>query len=177
MVTDIMIDLETLDTAVTAKILSIGVCAFNASTGEIFSSTESAVSLDGQETRTVNHSTFQWWMNQSEQARGSVTPDDPIKLEKALRTLSDVFPRGARVWGNGATFDISMLEHAFDQYGSRAPWDFRNIRDMRTMVEIGQVITGQDLRSKVENTGTHHSAADDALWQAKVICEIWKVLS
>ena len=50
------------------------------------------------------------------------------------------------------------------------------MRDMRTLVEVGQMITGTDMRSKVPFEGVKHCAVDDAVWQAKVVSEIWKVL-
>lgn len=178
MTTDLMIDLETLDTAVTAKILSVGVCFFDIATGDIHRQGESVISLIGQEQRTISDSTFRWWMGQSDEARNRASDKESYALHCVLSTISDhvkALP-GIRVWGNGATFDIGILEHAFNEYGIPVPWDFRNVRDMRTLVEVGQMITGVDMRSKVPVTGVKHSAVDDAVWQAKVVSEIWKVI-
>lgn len=179
MTTDLMIDLETLDTTVTAKILSVGLCFFDIATGEVYRTWEMPVSLIGQEQRTMSDSTFRWWMGQSDEARDRVFAEESHRLKHLLTTISDhvkVMLPDIRVWGNGATFDVSILEHAFNEYGIPVPWDFRNVRDMRTLVEVGQLITGTDMRSKVPFEGVKHCAVDDAVWQAKVVSEIWKVL-
>lgn len=178
MTTDLMIDLETLDTAVTAKILSVGVCFFDIATGEIVVTGDFRINLDTQTSRTMSDSTFRWWMGQGDDARKLVTDDVENDLKKVLWMIVEYVKAlpGIRVWGNGATFDVSILEHAFNEYGIPVPWDFRNVRDMRTLVEVGQMITGVDMRSKVPFEGVNHSAVDDAVWQAKVVSEIWKVI-
>ena len=178
MSTDLMIDLETLDTTVTAKILSVGLCFFDIATGEVRLQTDVTVPLAGQEKRTVSDAALNWWMTQTDKAWSLARGGEQTELRKLLHAISDnvkMFP-GIRVWGNGATFDISILEHAFNEYGIPVPWDFWNVRDMRTLVEVGQMITGVGIRSKVPFEGVKHSAVDDAVWQAKVVSEIWKVL-
>lgn len=178
MSTDLMIDLETLDTTVTAKILSVGLCFFDIATGDVRPRASGTVPLAGQENRTMNDETLNWWMTQTDKAWSLTRGGEQTDLRKLLHVISDhvkMFP-GIRVWGNGATFDISIIEHAFNEYGIPVPWDYRNVRDMRTFVEVGQLTTGVDIRSKVPFEGVKHCAVDDAVWQAKVVSEIWKVL-
>lgn len=179
MTTDLMIDIETLDTAVTAKILSVGLCFFDIGTGEIHHTEEYVVSLNGQENRTMSESTFDWWMGQSNEARRRITDQTKWRLPAMLEHVADHIRQAPdiRVWGNGASFDISILEHALTEHGVQIPWNFRNIRDVRTLVEVGQTITGTDLRSTVTRKGVAHTAADDALWQATVVSKIWKVFA
>lgn len=178
MSTDLMIDLETLDTTVTAKILSVGLCFFDIATGEIPLTGHFQIDVDTQRNRTLSDSTLRWWLGQSDDARGKMKTGARDTLEKILWYIAEYVKEspGIRVWGNGATFDVSILEHAFNEYGIPVPWDFRNVRDMRTLVEVGQMITGTDMRSKVPFEGVKHCAVDDAVWQAKVVSEIWKVL-
>lgn len=68
-------------------------------------------------------------------------------------------------WGNGSTFDITILESLLKDFKIVVPWKFYNIRDYRTFKEY--VYDGKDL----ERTGTHHNALDDAIYQAEVVVE------
>ncbi len=53
-----------------------------------------------------------------------------------LQQLSDFLPKDVKVWGNGANFDIGILEHAYDQYQIEIPWEFWNVRDCRTIKDM-----------------------------------------
>jgi len=85
--------------------------------------------------------------------------------------LGPVFEMDSKaiVWGNGANFDVAILDNIF---GYEDPWEFWNVRDMRTLVWIASAI-GFDKES-IEREGTHHSAIDDAVHQAKVISKAYR---
>jgi hypothetical protein len=81
------------------------------------------------------------------------------------------------VWGNGATMDISLTEEAykFGGYGLTVPWAFRNIRDMRTIVDAADHVC-PGFQSCVPQVGTAHNALDDAKYQAMRIAECFAVI-
>lgn len=165
---DISFDLETLGTNPDCMIVSIAAVEFDILTGQIGQKFYVPIDLEHeQEGRVISGKTIKWWMDQSDEAR-SVFQDTGAKpLGVALYMLDQWFPdwEGLKVWGNGSIFDISILDHAFN-YAS--PWEFWNVRDMRTIVDIAS-LSGQFDKRQVARAGVHHNALDDAIYQAQVI--------
>lgn len=171
---DISIDIETLSTRFDAAILSIGAVAFDRNTGEI--GEKLYVEVDVADAIAHGHvagSTLEWWMQQSERARQLFGAPGKSHLAVVLDQLSTFVTQrqGAKVWGNGATFDITILEHAYARMSKPVPWKFWDIRDMRTIVEAATKV-GLDKHS-VPFEGTAHNAVDDAIHQARVIARSW----
>lgn len=177
---DFSIDLETLSTRWDAAILSIGCVKFDRDTGEIGRRFYKEISLDTAIARGhVSGDTLAWWMGQTQGARRVFTTKNREPLANALMLLSEFIGRNdcARVWGNGATFDITILEHAYatGAHGLTPSWHFTNIRDMRTIVDAA---TEKGFNPwQVPRVGIHHNAVDDAEYQAKVIASCWQALT
>lgn len=175
---DISIDIETLSTRFDAAILSIGAVAFNRDTGELGERMYAEVDVDSAMAKGhVSGSTLEWWMQQDGQARQVFISTNKTHLVVALGRLSRFLARhpDAKVWGNGATFDITILEHAYASMGLTVPWKYFNIRDMRTIMEAATAL-GFDKRS-MPFEGTKHNAVDDAAHQARVIARAWSTFS
>lgn len=153
----IMVDLETADNVATAAIVSIGAVIFaGPRAGETF---YTAVDLQSSLTAglTMSVDTMQWWGNQSAEARAVF--DDPMRvpLVEALAAFDEFVPEGAKVWGNGASFDNAILAMAYRLCGLDLPWKFWDDRCYRTVAA--------HLPRRVQQ-GTHHNALDDAISQA-----------
>jgi len=166
-----MIDLETLDTKPSAAFITVGACQFDPDTGEIgktfYKRVDWGGAMDGG--RTVSPETLKWWLAQSDGAREEICKDgEPLQI--VLDDLRGFLGRGAIVWGNGATFDISILEHA---YKFKAPWQFWNVRDVRTIVDLSSHLV--DKRT-LKFQGTAHNALDDAVHQARYVSNMWQLL-
>lgn len=184
-VTDISIDLETLSTAQDAAILSIGATKFNRHTGEIGETFYIEVDIDdAMKYGSVSGSTLAWWMQQGDSAkrlfRDAGADVDNLKWSlyhalHQLHTFIDENYGGVCVWGNGATFDISILEHAYSGVGFKEPWAFWNIRDLRTLVDAASEL-GFD-KGAIQFAGTAHNAKDDAIHQAKIAIAAWNVIT
>lgn len=163
---NVMIDIETLATTPNAAILSVGAVFFDVN-GNLGAEFEMAVNMRSAiEKRFVCKNTLAWWKKQPEEARSKAFYGH-ASMEKMLVDLYQFIAQGGsevRVWGNGPTFDITILEHAFDQYGYRCPWKFFNVRCCRTVEDLSMLNRGD-----FEREGTHHSALDDAKYQAKYI--------
>lgn len=171
----IMIDLETAGTAVNAPILTVGACFFDPDSGRIGDTFYEAI---GWQSAFINGrasgDTMKWWMQQSDEARKAVIAGT-LRTEDVLDHFRTFCRRAANpiVWGNGATFDISMLEYCYQKVEDRAaPWKFWNVRDCRTIKDLA----GPDFVSKIVREGTHHQALDDAIYQAKWVSEMWMAL-
>lgn len=163
-------DFETLGLKPDTKVLSLGLAKFDIKTGEILETKLWRFSPKGQEHRTKTPSTEEWWQKQSEEAKAEAFGGKQ-SLEELMKDCDEYFkydPK-AMLWGNGANFDVAILDNIFSY---EAPWDFWNVRDMRTLVWIAS-ITGFDKESIVFE-GEKHSAVDDAVHQAKVISAAYR---
>lgn len=177
---DFSLDVETLSTRYDAAILSIGCVRFDRDTGEIGSRFYKAITLDTTlRSGHVSGDTLTWWMGQSSAAKRVLNEMGREPLANALHLLGS-FIRNAgapRVWGNGASFDITILEAAFVNggHGLTPPWHYMNIRDMRTIVDAA-IAKGFD-PWQIPKVGTIHHAGDDAEYQARVIASCWQVVT
>lgn len=172
---DYSIDLETLGTRYDSYILSIGVAAFNIETGSIIDTFHIKTMCD--DNFNIDLPTVMWWLNQSEAAREAITDRDKVKpIEMALNELSTFIPspKDAVVWGNGSSFDITLLDHAYHKCSLKQPWQFCNVRDMRTIVDLA-TIKGFD-KKRIPFDGTAHDALADARHQAEVISQAYNYL-
>lgn len=166
----IMIDLETLSTRMDAAILSIGAVRFGPD-GVTQDAFYRAITIDSNTAagRHISGGTLAWWMGQSEEARAVFTDPAAVSMATALVDLRIWLGEGAIVWGNGANFDISILESAYAGFGYVTPWKYGNVRCMRTIRRIA----GADEVPKPENSCAHNALAD-AVWQAEWMVRAWR---
>lgn len=174
----LMIDLETLGTSPGAPVLSIGACYFAPETGEIGEKFHQRIDAeDALRYAKMSGGTFKWWLRQSEEARRKVTQDAGLALPafEAFDQFCRLHgTRDLRPWGNGASFDITILDVSFPRILNReAPWAFWNVRDVRTIKELGEV-AGNNWTEKLQ--GTAHDALDDAIFQARFVSFYWQNL-
>lgn len=165
----VMIDLETMGLNEDAAIVSIGAVLFDPLLGKVSKSTfYSELDWENQKGRKVDPGTQSWWKEQSPEARESLHGLDD--LEETLIDLAEWLPRDCKVWGNGPTFDISKLEHAYRQFKQEIPWKYWNVHDCRTVKLMYESARGGfDKKSG----GTLHNALNDAQYQAWYICKMW----
>jgi len=173
---DVMIDLETLGTVGDSVILSIGAVSFDPSSDKIddtagfYQSVSIESNLDRG--RRIQEDTLIWWMQQSAAAQ-KVFSEPKVTLDQALVNLSAWFDNpSACVWSNGAALDIPMMEHAYRQLGTPAPWKFRNSRCYRTIAALPQVVA-----AGIKKPTARHHALLDAVDQAKTLQQMWRVLT
>ena len=178
----LMVDLETMGNGPHAPVISIGAVFFDPNTGETGEEFSVNISLESSMRYRArpDASTILWWMEQSEEARKSLTSNTQ-ELPTALSWLSEFIIKNAnhkfvQVWGNGASFDCVILRNSYSLTGQPVPWQWWNDRDVRTIVELGKVI-GFDPKRDMPFKGTRHNALDDAIHQAKYVSAIWKRVS
>ena len=142
--TDIMIDLETLDVLPTATILTIGAVKFDPFGDDVndpkCEKFYVRVDVDSCDRigATISQATLDWWASQSQEAQNEAfDPENRIPIQDAINQLYK-FCRGAkRVWSHGAGFDVTILEWYFRKIGKAIPWSFWEVRDTRTIFDIG----------------------------------------
>ncbi|HCA5411342.1 TPA: 3'-5' exoribonuclease [Klebsiella variicola] len=178
----VMVDLETMGKKHNAPIVAIGAVVFDPATGSIGESFYKVVCLESSVNwgAVIDPSTVIWWLKQSSEARSALVNDDAIPLLDALlqfrEFVSDNVAGGskkAQVWGNGASFDNSILRSSYDCIAEDYPWEYWNDRDVRTMVELGQAI-GFDPKTTIPFEGDRHNALADAIHQARYVSAIWQ---
>lgn len=168
----IMIDIETMGVRPSSSILSIGAVEFNetklSGTFSVRISLQSCLDAG----LTVDASTIQWWMGQSEAARNTLLNAKATPLAEALSLLGAAFLwKNKPVWCNGLNFDLPILEHAHHVTGKHVPWEYYNGRDYRTVKNLFPKGLVQQVEVKPE---VAHDALQDAIAQAKTLQALWK---
>ncbi len=173
--TDIMIDLETLGTTPNSAILTIGAVKFdpfgddlNEPTCEKFYVKVDIDTCDAVG-GTVSNSTLEWWANQSKEAQNDAfDPNNRVSIEEAINQLYKFCWGAKRVWSHGVGFDLIILENYFRKIGKAVPWQFWEMRDTRTLFDIGI--------NPERATVTAHNALADALDQALGVQRVYRTL-
>lgn len=171
---DVMVDLETMGQGPGCPVLSIGAVYFDPKTAELGAEMYSVVNYESCLAAGLipDQSTVDWWSKQSPEARKVLdAANAPQKkrgkqpnllLQDALAEFSGFCDaagkRSVRVWGNGSDFDNAILAHCYKLVGCGLPWEFWNNRCFRTLKSLSGL--------KMERSGTHHNALDDAKTQA-----------
>jgi DNA polymerase III epsilon subunit-like protein len=172
---DVMIDLETLDVLPTATILTIGAVKFDPF-GDLAKEKQDTfyvkVDIDSCDRigSTVSQSTLDWWGSQTPEAQESAfDPTDRIDIHDAINQLYKFCWGAKRVWSHGSGFDIIILENYFRKVGKAIPWSFWEVRDTRTIFDIG-------INPNRPATKTAHHALADAVDQAIGVQNVYKAL-
>ena len=170
-----MIDLETLDVLPTATILTIGAVKFDPFGDDLNEPTCEKlyikVDIDSCDAigSTVSPSTLEWWASQSKEAQeDAFDPNNRIGIEEAISQLYKFCWGAKRVWSHGVGFDLIILEHYFRKIGKAVPWQFWEMRDTRTLFDIGI--------NPERATVTAHNALADALDQALGVQKVYRTL-
>jgi hypothetical protein len=135
---DLMIDLEGLGTGPDTTILTIAAQSFDPlGSGYNERKYYARVTLESQENRSIQQGTIDWWATQPAAARDEAFHEqDRIPLDQALDELGRLIWQSNRVWAQGPTYDMNILEHAYKSYGKPIPWQFYAVRDSRTVFAL-----------------------------------------
>ncbi len=166
---DLMIDLETLGIDPSCPVISLGAVFFDVNAKQLGPSFYMALDVGEQMKygRTPDASTLKWWMGQSGAAKKVFKEEAKPTAEVLELFVKWVKANGTGVnpWGNGASFDISIMENIFKQYNIKCPWQFYNVMDVRTFKRF---CAGN---KKLQKSGVNHNALDDAVSQARYVLE------
>lgn len=173
--TDVMIDLETLDVLPTATVLTIGAVRFDPYNDEIKNPTCKTlyikVDMDSCDKHglTVSDSTIEWWGKQSAEAQyEAFEAGDRVSLEDAMLQLHRFCQGATHIWSHGAAFDIVICENLFRAVGRGCPWKYYQARCTRTLYDLG-------VEPELPEV-TAHDALADALNQTVALQGIFKKL-
>lgn len=178
---NVMLDLETLGNEPGACILSIGACVFDPLSRKIDSTFYTHIELQDSIRNgfSINASTINWWMMQSNEARAAVfnVPANAcMRVVEALANFGDWIydsasdPSEVLMWGNGASFDNVLLSYAYRKFAMPLPWSYKGDRCYRTIRNMFK-----DVPHDNNDTYTSHVAIDDAVSQALHLMKIASV--
>lgn len=178
---NVTIDLETLDTETTAKILSIGIVPWNPGEQVSFqdlcereASLYIKIDLSSFPSGfTESLSTVDWWNKQGEQARHVLEPNLELDthIEEALHQVRRHLVKyvqllkkdGGQIFCRGYDFDGGILNHAFKQCRNSAPWQYNRFRCIRTVIDtIARTRNGYVIENNPEGFIKHHALHDAA---------------
>ena len=133
-----MIDLEGLATGPDTTILTIAAQAFDPfGTGYYDQQYYARITLESQPDRSIDQGTLEWWATQPSAAKEEAFMEEGrIPLDVALDSLGKLIWHAKRVWAQGPTYDMNILEHAYKSYGKALPWQFYSVRDSRTVFSL-----------------------------------------
>ena len=134
---DLMIDLEGLATGPDTTILTIAAQAFDPLGYGLFDQHYyTRVTLESQENRRIEQGTIDWWATQKEAQAEAFAEEDRIPLDQALDGLARLIWHSKRIWAQGPTYDMNILEHAYKSYHKPLPWKYYMVRDSRTVFSL-----------------------------------------
>jgi len=144
MKSDIMIDLETLDVRPSATVLTIGAVKFDPFGDDVATPQAEKfyvkVDIDSCDRLglTTSQSTLDWWSQQSKEAQDEAfSTEGRIPIHEAMNKLYKFCWGAQRVWSHGSAFDIVICEYIFEKLQKSCPWNFWQVRDTRTLFDIG----------------------------------------
>ena len=175
---NVMVDIETVDTAASAIILSVGAVGFDykaTKEGEEYQiidyDTLIYINFDWNQLRTFNMDTLQWWLRQDKEAVDVLFSEDypQVNIVDGLNQFANwwkKYHKKANMWSHN--FDKEILRNAFNQYNIKCPWHYRDEVDIRTLNYLYTEMTGKK-ECDVGKNDIPHSAIDDAIHQAKYV--------
>jgi len=162
---DLMIDLEGLGTGPDTTILTIAAQAFDPMGHGFYDQHYYArISLESQPDRSIQQGTIDWWATQPAVVREEAFSEhDRVPLRDSLQGLHRVLWHARRVWCQGPTYDMTILEHAYKSLSMPLPWRYYTVRDSRTVLGLVPALE--------KHPASHHALEDcrrqiQLLWDA-----------
>ena len=140
-----MIDLETLGTGSNSVVVSVGLVAFNISTGEILAELDIGLNLN-QQIKTggvIDGDTLEFHFAQAPDSIQKMAQRKVLDVKEGLELISNFIKANniTTLWGNGATFDNVILRNLYARHLKVFPLGFWTDRDLRTAVDIYNIDT------------------------------------
>lgn len=180
----VMADVENLSVEPNGPVLTIGLVAFDITSGEIVAEFYERMDRNlAQKYGTPSLSTLKWWESQDEAARAEAYngTSDPRNVARSLREWFVKYNLGnSGIWGNGSVMDIAQLEWWLRQtnpvigkYGQEYPWRYYNIYDMRTIMMLAGMQMPRTRPAHIQ----YHNALHDARYQVEWVCKAYAKLN
>lgn len=167
---DVMIDIEGLATGPETTILTIAAQEFDPLQRDRFGRDYYVrVDLESQDGRTIEQGTIDWWAQQPALVREEAFNEhDRVSLAEALQGLHRMAWHARRVWAQGPTYDMNILEHAYKSLQMPLPWRYYQVRDSRTLFSLCPAL---------ERYPASHHALEDCQRQINLVWDAMESLN
>lgn len=168
----LMVDLETLATTPDAVILSLGAVHFDPFEQGYTDKIYFRINLDDQDVlnRKIDPNTIEWWGKQDPAiVEEAFNPENRLPLTEAMEKFKKFAWGCTAFWSHGSIFDLVILENVFGQLKMGIPWQFWQIRDTRTIFDLGY--------DPEMPTNSKHDALHDAIRQATGVQNVYRKLN
>lgn len=167
-----MVDLETLAVSPRSTILTLGAVHFDPHGSGYTDSLYLRFDLDDQDKlgREVDPNTIDWWSKQDPVImEEAFSPDNRVKIEDAVNRFHKFAWGCSAYWSHGSVFDIVIIEDLYKQVNRSTPWNFWQIRDTRTVFDLG---VDPEMPQAAK-----HDALQDAIRQSIGVQNVYKKLN
>jgi hypothetical protein len=157
-----MVDIETLSTKVSARVLQIAVVVFDAS--GILAKRSWLMDQSRQSGRSIDVGTLDFWLKDGRAEKLKSLLQGEASFDSLLNGLNELSYKFeiAGWWAHSPSFDMVILEDLFRTIRATPPWSFRCWYDTRTLA----LVTGTRM-VKAPQDEQHDALADaeaQALW-------------
>lgn len=179
---EIMFDIETLDTADTAVVLSIGAVLFDKTKvpgEEIVDRFYRVLDIQSQidAGRTISQSTLLWWLSDHDAAKVNARAEafNPVR-QPVVESLGAFYGWATqtpvvsvnRYWCVGPHFDGAIMNNLALDFNCEVPWRYNQLRDVRTVVdEASYSVDDHDPGYYI--AGVAHAPVYDCEWQVSLL--------
>ena len=165
-----MLDSEALSTQPDAAVFEIAILEFKPETGYVMPMERKAWYMKPT-TGHICPETVAWWARQEKTLTFGVA-DEPTTARVIQSFLLDYHNKDVRLWAKSPSFDCVVLTQFLKRHGWAMPIEFRNWRDVRTLLELAG-----NPEATVDTTSVEHEAVFDCLCQIDQVVKAWKILS
>ena len=139
--TDVTLDIETLSLKPNAVVISISAIVFDPfMINDHFDDNpklDLLLDINEQESRHIQEETVDWWLKQDKTVQEKLfSLNNRVSVNDALDQLTKFCWLKERVWCQGPTFDMTILQNLYDEYHKCLPVEYWRIRDSRTLLDL-----------------------------------------
>lgn len=166
----LMLDIETLGSYYDAVVLTIGAVKFDPFTNvEPHSYLSLVLDVDEQveKGRHISKDTLAWWGGQPKDIRNEAFRTDRSPVPDCLNKLNEWSKDCSKIWCQGPSFDMPILNSLYRDFGIELGWKFWNERDSRTITSMMRNFA--DYKKSVMKNA--HTVIGDCVAQAKCVQE------
>ena len=193
----ILIDFETLGSALNGKVTYVSWCHFDIKQQETIDEILPRVKdfkfnwLE-QEQYELDDGVIEFWKKQPMDIRQEMlgNPEDGRSIKEFLNEFSDTFfstgfsAKTDVLWSRGNTFDITILDRLYSDEGIDTPYPFWRVRDARTFIDAVNVLLGRVNKDGTPFMGklgteakvSNHSASFDVAKDISQLQETYSIL-
>lgn len=166
----LMCDIESLSTDFNAVILTLGAVIFDPFSDSEMQEFYIRLNVEEQEAlgSKIDPNTIEWWSKQDPAIiEEAFTDENRISFYEGMQKFHKFAWNCSKFWSHGSSYDLVILQIAFQKLKMHCPWSYYDIRDTRTLFDLADAEMPQAQK---------HNALEDAKRQAIGVRNVYKKL-